>query len=73
MGRTSGTLDSIMRLKEEVPIMRFGDASVHNEASLRVAVRVGTNVALRREEAGMMSFADDDESESGPRCADAII
>lgn len=42
MGWSSGAFDSIMRLKEEIPIARFGDAAVHYKISFRVTVIVVT-------------------------------
>lgn len=38
VGWAGCAFDGIVRLKEEVPIARFCDATVHNEATLRVAV-----------------------------------
>lgn len=64
VGWAGCAFDGIVRLKEEVPIARFGDATVHNEASLRVAVFGDMRVFRRREEAGMMAFANHNKSET---------
>lgn len=73
VGWAGCAFDGIVRLKEEVPIARFGDYTVHNEASLLVAVFGDMRVFRRREEAGMMAFANHDKSETRLRSAAVVV
>lgn len=73
VGWAGCAFDGIVRLKQEIPIARFGDATVHNEASLRVVVFCDMRVFRRREKAGMMAFVNHDKSETRLRSAAVVF